>query len=484
MSTPPESAASVGPPAPATSPLGVLGNMSAFDPKTDNVSTYLERLQLYFEANRVEDDRKVAVLLTVVGAQTYDTLRSLLAPTSPRDKSYEELLEVLRKHYDPQPLLVAERFRFYKRSQRTDESISDFLADLRRLSIKCEFGDFLDQALRDRFVCGIRSDAIQKKLLAEPKLTVKRAQEIAQGMETADKDVKDLKQSGDIVATRTTENAVCRATASSDHGREKKTCYRCGRRHDENSCKFKTAKCHRCGKSGHIAPVCRSVSPPPRTPGPKRSYQYRKRKKGGTKWVDTDPDLDEPVPLLSLQSEVPQPPILVDLRVDETPVEFELDTGAAMTVIGEPAFRRMFPEAVLQKSSVSLKTYTGEKMKTVGEIEVKVSYQNQEPKSLSLVVVQGSGPALLGRNWLQHFVLDWSRIKMVVREKNALQQLLGTFADVFKEELGTITPGKAKLVVTASATPKFHRPRPVPYALHLFVERIGSSRASRSTGAC
>ena len=110
-------------------------------------------------------------------------------------------------------------------------------------------------------------------------------------------------------------------------------------------------------------------------------------------------------------------------------------------------------------------------MKTVGEIEVKVSYQNQEPKSLSLVVVQGSGPALLDRNWLQHFVLDWSRIKMVVREKDALQQLLSAFADVFKEELGTITPGKAKLVVMASATPKFHRPRPVPYALRPLVEQ-------------
>ena len=58
---------------------------------------------------------------------------------------------------------------------------------------------------------------------------------------------------------------------------------------------------------------------------------------------------------------------------------------------------------------------------------------------------------------------------MVVREKNALQQLLGAFVDVFKEELGTITPGKAKLVVTASATLKF--PRPVPYTLRPLVEQ-------------
>ena len=56
MSTPQESTIPVGPSAPATSPLGVLGNMNAFNPKTDNVSTYLEQLQLYFEANRVEDN--------------------------------------------------------------------------------------------------------------------------------------------------------------------------------------------------------------------------------------------------------------------------------------------------------------------------------------------------------------------------------------------------------------------------------------------
>ena len=66
----------------------VLGRLEESDPKSDNISTYLERLQLYFDANRVEDDRKVAVLLTVIGAKAYDTLRSLLAPTLPKDKGF------------------------------------------------------------------------------------------------------------------------------------------------------------------------------------------------------------------------------------------------------------------------------------------------------------------------------------------------------------------------------------------------------------
>ena len=169
----------------------VLGTLYEFDPKADNISTYLERLQLYFEANGVKEESKVAVLLTIIGARAYDTLRNLLAPALPRDVSFDDLLGVLKQHYDPKPLVIAERFRFYRRSQTADETISEFVADLRRLSIKGEFKEFLDQALRDRFMCGVRSEAIQKRLITEADLTIKRAQEIAQGMEAADKDARD-----------------------------------------------------------------------------------------------------------------------------------------------------------------------------------------------------------------------------------------------------------------------------------------------------
>ena len=71
------------------------------------------------------------LLLTVIGAKTYETLRSLLAPERPRDKSCDELKAILLKHYDPQPLVIGERFRFYRRSQKSGESIADFVADLR-----------------------------------------------------------------------------------------------------------------------------------------------------------------------------------------------------------------------------------------------------------------------------------------------------------------------------------------------------------------
>ena len=78
---------------PATkSPLLVLGSLGEFDHWTKGIMLYLECMQLYFEANSVDDDWRVAVLLTVIGAKTYETIRSLLTPAL----SNNQLIEVLK----------------------------------------------------------------------------------------------------------------------------------------------------------------------------------------------------------------------------------------------------------------------------------------------------------------------------------------------------------------------------------------------------
>ena len=48
------------------------------------------------------------------------------------------------------------------------------MAELRRLTIHCEFVDSFNKTLRERFVCGLKQEHIQKRLLAELKLDLKR----------------------------------------------------------------------------------------------------------------------------------------------------------------------------------------------------------------------------------------------------------------------------------------------------------------------
>ena len=96
---------------------------------TGSITIVLERLHLYFDANDVANAKKVSVLLTVIGSKTYSLLRGQLAPTLPKDKSLKDLEKLLKDHFEPKPLVIAERFQFYKRVQAAGESLADYLAE-------------------------------------------------------------------------------------------------------------------------------------------------------------------------------------------------------------------------------------------------------------------------------------------------------------------------------------------------------------------
>ena len=52
----------------------------------------------------------------------------------------------------------------------------------------------LDEMLRDHLVCGTKDEKIQRHLLAEPKLTLKRILDLAIAIETSERDALDLKK--------------------------------------------------------------------------------------------------------------------------------------------------------------------------------------------------------------------------------------------------------------------------------------------------
>ena len=131
----------------------------------------------------------------MVGSKPYSLLRGLVSPELPKDKTYDELVDLLKKHFDPEPIVIAERFHFYQRNQKPGESIADYLAALRRLASRCKFGAFLTEALRDKLICGMHSENIVKVLLTKANLTLDKAMEISQAMEAAATQSKELTSS-------------------------------------------------------------------------------------------------------------------------------------------------------------------------------------------------------------------------------------------------------------------------------------------------
>ena len=100
------------------------------------------------------------------------------------------------------------------------------------------------------------------------------------------------------------------------------------------------------------------------------------------------------------------------MQLDKQPVLLEVDSGAAYTIMSQSTFRVLWPHRRLDKSKITLRTYSGESLEVLGSNDVQVNYNSQTSQQ-SLLMVVGSGQTLLGRNWLRHIRLDWQAINQV-----------------------------------------------------------------------
>ena len=74
----------------------VIAKLEPFEPGQSDWLLYTERLEQFFVVNNiVEDKKKVAMLLTAIGATGYSLLRHLVSPDKPTDKSYDKLVKAM-----------------------------------------------------------------------------------------------------------------------------------------------------------------------------------------------------------------------------------------------------------------------------------------------------------------------------------------------------------------------------------------------------
>ena len=75
----------------------LVGSTLPFNSQEQSWEEYCEVQQHFFDANKIEEpERKRAILLSSVGSQTYSSIRNLLSPAKPGDKSYDDLVNLLK----------------------------------------------------------------------------------------------------------------------------------------------------------------------------------------------------------------------------------------------------------------------------------------------------------------------------------------------------------------------------------------------------
>ena len=177
--------------------MATHGSIGEFNSGVEDWVSYSERLEHYFGANGIGTNeaalkKRTSILLTCCSPAAYQPIRNLTSPGRPTDKTFPELVTLVKEHHQPTPSITVQRFNFHTRVQKPGENM-DFVAQLRKLSEHCGFGDTLDDMLRDRIVCGCRDTRLQCKLLAsETGLNFAKAFAQAKAMEAAEREAKNL----------------------------------------------------------------------------------------------------------------------------------------------------------------------------------------------------------------------------------------------------------------------------------------------------
>ena len=128
------------------------------------------------------------MLLHMAGPETQEVFDTL----TPANDTYDKALEALTSHFSVKKNVPFERNVFHQTKQKAGESIEQFVTRVRKLTASCEYGDQTEDQIRDQIIATCSSTGLRKKLLTETDLTLAKVIEIAQVMETAHHQVKEI----------------------------------------------------------------------------------------------------------------------------------------------------------------------------------------------------------------------------------------------------------------------------------------------------
>ncbi|KAK3801909.1 hypothetical protein RRG08_028377 [Elysia crispata] len=223
--------------------------------------------------------------------------------------------------------------------------------------MSCDFADFLDRALGDKFVCGISNESAIQRLLKAEGSTFKEVADIATQIEIAEKQTASIQRHCAVAAVhqKTVKTTVFKGA--------KPTCYRCGGEHTADRCRFIKASCRACGKVGHIARACRTTkSKSQPVPANTNRRQHRKQIHAIHQEAKGEPEDCEYLyaTTSATNHSHTRAGVTVPLKIQNVGLDFLIDTGASRTLIPEEVLRKNNITLEIKPCSIQFKGYRGQ----------------------------------------------------------------------------------------------------------------------------
>lgn len=430
---------------------------------------------IYFEACELSNKSQkvqINILLHIIG----EKCREVYDQFDEKFTTVEQVLKAFSKYFKPKKNITVERHKFFTREQRELESVEQYAFELNKMAANCEFKDLCNDLIRDRLICGIRDGALRERLLRETDLTLRKAMDISRLAEITRVQAEEIKsevsehqvhavseqvswvrgsrgyRSPPAIAERSTRPdrrsrvaaeteppATRRHKTSTFTGKAQrrvtKGCSRCGRAHGVYKCPAVGQQCHKCNKMNHFSKMCRVFAVQEDSSDQVRHHDCHRTCSKVSDWS-------------------------VSLKVNNSLVNFKLDTGADVNIIPQKLLSKInVLQSDLLSTSLKLQGYSGSNITVIGKCYLKIIHKNNL-YILKFIIAQVNSPPILGREACEELGL----IKRVMSISNTSKNsILDEFPDLFVG-IGCL-PGEYKIQLNNNVKPVIHAPRRLPLAL-------------------
>lgn len=453
----------------------------------ENFEDYLWRLNNYFSLNKFSDENfKRQLLMNVIGATASTKIMKSLKPKELNQVGYKDVVKQCMKIFIGERNSIVEHYKFSLRSQREGESISDFAVELQDIAEHCEFGNFLDTALRDRFVAGIRNTNIKQVLLnlnsdakfenvvatAVKHTLVHKEASMMRVEDESESSVNAMKQS--FYKRNRSRSSGSNTTFEGrgvDHTNKKK-----------RRVNLKKVKCFNCQQLGHYASDCRQ---PTVKDNRKKNHRSENRtnavqdKFGRIALQDESDSENELInKISSFLGKINRiGTALIEINVDSRKIRMEIDTESCVTVFAEDDYYKYFKNKKLEQAVLPLTVVSGESLviKRLVHVNVKAN-GNLLNLPVHIIKTKKSFTPLLGRDWLEKIFPGWQKsfkINSVVnkddlnafREKFLLE-IKSKYRDLFDNDLSKpIKDFVVDIKMKENVKPFVHKAYNVPFSV-------------------
>jgi len=407
-------------------------------------------LFLDLSLNESSEKEQCNAFLYLIGAVGRDIHDSFTFLASEKDK-LKPLFDKFNKYCSPKQNTIVERHKFNTRERGKEESIEQYVANLKLIAKGCNYGNLEQELIRDRIVCGTNSTRIKERLLREDELTLDKAITICRADEESKEQIKKLsedipsvhgvrkfqKQKGKWEGKQSKQHIEGKQATSNTF-----SCRNCGTKHAIRQCPAYGKTCHKCQKLNHYQKYCKS------------------KKVFGIDNENTETQAEAPQQkpevffIGSIGEDINANSVcFATLPIEGKEVKFKIDTGSQANIIPLNTFKTLpnYQKIPVRKTNAVLTSYSNDNIPCIGKCSLTCKETNQD-----FYIVDTSQTPILSCKTSQ--VLELIKVLNV-----NISDIETEFPKLF-QGLGCLdTP--YHIEIDPSASPVIDAPRKVPVAL-------------------